>query len=241
MENEFLKLCKELEELNDFVHDLMTTQDAKEGEIDQVKWYKPKAAAIKELTKWNGNGLTGYPYNELSNVHTQGESLLVSTTLEPAHTEDVGPVETSSQVIAPAVTSSAAAVINDTQYMPEGTRYQCQLTSSISGSSTSSKRTDGMSNLVEYYGKAECDRRNTCKATETLLITSTQYPHFQWKSFGLPVFLLELLNMELRRRLRTAKTGCTFWNSVLSANQESLSVVVNTCKQTRDIQRQKDN
>lgn len=169
----------------------MSIQDAKEGEIDQVKWYKPKAAAIKEfaeVTKWNGNGLTGDPYNELGNAHTQGESLLVSTTLEPAHTEYAGSVEISSQVIAPAFTSSAAAVTNDTQYMPEGTRYQCQLTSSISGSSTSRIRTDGMSNLVDYYGKSECAHRNTCKATETLLIASTQYPHFQWKSFGLPVF-----------------------------------------------------
>lgn len=56
MENEFLKLCKEMEELNDFVHDLMSTQDAKEGEKDQVEWYKPKAAALKEfadeVTKW---------------------------------------------------------------------------------------------------------------------------------------------------------------------------------------------
>ena len=50
IENEFLKLCKEMEELNDFVHDLMSTQDAKEGEIDQVEWYKPKAATLKEFT-----------------------------------------------------------------------------------------------------------------------------------------------------------------------------------------------
>lgn len=45
-----------LGELNDFVHDLMSTQDATEGEIDQVEWYKPKAAALKEfteeVTKW---------------------------------------------------------------------------------------------------------------------------------------------------------------------------------------------
>lgn len=56
MENEFLTLFKEMEELNDFVHELMSTQDEREGEIDQVEWYKPKAAALQEfkdeVAKW---------------------------------------------------------------------------------------------------------------------------------------------------------------------------------------------
>lgn len=48
-----------MEELNDFVHDLMSTQDAKEGERDQVEWYKPRAASLKEfmdeVTKWTAD------------------------------------------------------------------------------------------------------------------------------------------------------------------------------------------
>lgn len=56
MENEFLTLRKEMEELNDFVHELMSTQDEREGEIDQVEWYKPKATALQEfkdeVAKW---------------------------------------------------------------------------------------------------------------------------------------------------------------------------------------------
>lgn len=306
MENEFLKLCKEMEELNDFVHDLMSTQDAKEGEKDQVEWYKPKAAALKEfadeVTKWTAaapvyvyeekdvkskiitpqdsasnvksthskgskrssrssiasaklklegrkaellaravmltqkqalereeailkakreqleleteiaantaklgiikefeqlhgapppsgdgmndyfeDGLIGDPYNEMSEVYTQGKALLASSTLEPAnaHTkadkqktniqvrkpaaENVAPVKISSQVVAPAATSSAVTAINDTQHMPGGTRYQRQQTSSVPSSGTSSSmQADGMSNLVNIM-----ERQNVI--TETLV------------------------------------------------------------------------
>lgn len=136
----------------------------------------------------------------MSEVYTQGKALLVSTTLEPAyaHTktqaktiikqsnpaaEDVPPVEISSEVVAPAATSSTATAMNNTQYMPGGTRYQSQQTSSVSSSGTSSStQADGMSNLVDIMER-QCDYRNT-----SLFITSTQYSRFQWKSFGLPVF-----------------------------------------------------
>ncbi|KAL7382579.1 hypothetical protein ABVT39_024606 [Epinephelus coioides] len=49
METEFSNLRKDMEELNGFVLDLMSTQDVEEGEKDQAEWYKPKVAALQEF------------------------------------------------------------------------------------------------------------------------------------------------------------------------------------------------